>query len=373
MEPNVGWPASMQVLRPGITDPSGIPRMTQPPERAGPPDPVAIVGDAALFRSIAEAVGDAVIVTSAEMEAPGPTIEYVNPGFTSMTGYRPDEAIGKTPRILQGPKTDRTVMEQLRTAVKAGQSFIGTSVNYRKDGTEFINEWMIAPFRDDGGTIVHWISVQRDVTERVRAETRQKVLLHELDHRVMNNLAAVQALAARIGRTSASVEAFRAALQERLLALSQAQRAIAAAHWQGVPLQLLVQAQLAPFGMGSPGRVAATGPEIRLRSGAAVVLGLALHELGLNALRHGSLSAPAGHVGLTWSVVPTNEGDRVRIEWEEAGGPVVAPPAHRGFGLRLIQDVLVRELRGTVDLVFGPSGVRCVIEAPLAGILERRA
>lgn len=327
---------------------------------------------AALLKAIVEAVGDAVVVTSAELDDPGPRIEYVNAGLTRMTGYQADEVVGRTPRMLQGPKTDRTTLDHLRAALEQGQSYLGTSVNYRKDGTEFVNEWLIVPFHDDQGRTVRWISTQRDVSERVRAETSQRLLLEELDHRVMNNLAAVQSLASRIGRTSASIQAFRDALHQRLFALAEAQRAIASAHWHSVPLYALAQAQLAPFDVGRPGRVNAAGSDIRLRSGAAVVLGLALHELGLNALRHGCLSAPNGRVELGWSVVPEVGGDELCVEWVETGGRLVTPPVHRGFGLRLLEEVLAREIGGTVQMLFDASGIRCLIAAPLAGIVERR-
>ena len=275
--------------------------------------------------------------------------------------------------MFQGPRTDRTTLDHLRAAMEQGQSFLGTSINYRKDGTEFVNEWLIVPFHDDQGRVVQWISTQRDVSDRVLAESSQRLLLGELDHRVMNNLAAVQSLTASIGRSSGSVEEFRRALQRRLFALAAAQKAIANAHWRGVPVHVLAQAQLAPFEVGQPGRLEAAGPEVRLRSGVAVVLGLALHELGQNALRHGSLAVPDGRVGLGWSVVPKVDGDEFQLEWVEAGGRAVTAPLHRGFGLRLLEEVLARELRGRVQVLFDTPGVRCTIGAPIAGIAERRA
>lgn len=331
----------------------------------------AAARDAALFRLIADSVRDSVVVTDAELDAPGPRIEYVNAGFTRITGYRPDEVVGQTPRMLQGPRTDRALMRRLRAALAQGQSFFGTSVNYRKDGTEFSNEWMITPLRDGEGPVVRWISVQRDVTDRRHFDASQQILLDELNHRVMNNLAAVQSIAAMIGRTRPSIGEFRTALQQRLVALSQAQKAIADAHWHSVSLQNLSQAQLAPFGLGTPGRVEASGPLVQLRSGAAVVLGLALHELGLNSVKHGALSVPDGRVWLTWLLTPGAKGKELRIDWTEVGGGNVAAPAHRGFGLRLIEDVLVRQLRGKVQVLFQASGLRCLIDAPLATIAER--
>lgn len=113
---------------------------------------------------------DSILITELNLEKPGPKIVYVNDGFTKMTGYTREEVIGKTPRILQGPKTDPAVLEKLKRRLKEGQSFFGQAINYRKDGTEFVNQWDIHPLTDSDGNITHWVSYQHDITERKRAE-----------------------------------------------------------------------------------------------------------------------------------------------------------------------------------------------------------
>ena len=113
---------------------------------------------------------DAITITTMNLDKPGPEIVYVNDGFTRLTGYEKEEVIGKTPRILQGPKTDRKVLDKLRERLEQGQAFFGHTVNYRKDGTEFVNQWDIHPLRDEEGNITHWVSFQHDITERKRAE-----------------------------------------------------------------------------------------------------------------------------------------------------------------------------------------------------------
>ncbi len=115
---------------------------------------------------------DSIVITTLDLEEPGPKIVYVNDGFTKMTGYTREEAIGQTPRILQGPKTDRAVTDKLKDRLKEGQSFFGHTVNYRKDGTEFINQWDIHPLTDEDGEITHWVSYQHDITERKRSEKK---------------------------------------------------------------------------------------------------------------------------------------------------------------------------------------------------------
>lgn len=115
---------------------------------------------------------DSIVITTLDLEKPGPKIVYVNDGFTRMTGYTKEEVIGKTPRILQGPKTDRKVLDTLKKRLREGQSFFGHTVNYRKDGTEFIIQWDIHPLTNKEGEVTHWVSYQHDITERKRSEKK---------------------------------------------------------------------------------------------------------------------------------------------------------------------------------------------------------
>jgi len=122
---------------------------------------------------------DSIVITELELEEPGPKIVYVNDGFTKMTGYTREEALGKTPRILQGEKTDRAVLDKLKERLKEGKAFFGHTVNYRKDGSEFINQWDIHPLTNEKGEITHWVSYQHDITERKRSE--KKVVDSEME------------------------------------------------------------------------------------------------------------------------------------------------------------------------------------------------
>jgi two-component system CheB/CheR fusion protein len=116
--------------------------------------------------SILDAARHAVLVTGPVLEAPGPVIRYANPAMLQLTGYRRDELIGATPRILQGPGTDAAVIARLRAALAAGDGFHGEGINYRKDGSAYLVDWTIDPVRDADGTITAWLSIQRDVTSR---------------------------------------------------------------------------------------------------------------------------------------------------------------------------------------------------------------
>ncbi|HEY7184206.1 MAG TPA: PAS domain S-box protein, partial [Blastocatellia bacterium] len=123
-----------------------------------------------LLKTAIEQSNESVVITTRQLDRPGPQIVYVNPAFTKMTGYTPEEVIGKTPRILQGPKTDRAVLARLREDCKAGKVFHGEAVNYRKDGSEFCLEWSVWPVHNERGAMTHFVAIQRDVTERRRIE-----------------------------------------------------------------------------------------------------------------------------------------------------------------------------------------------------------
>lgn len=122
---------------------------------------------------------DSILITELNLDSPGPRIVYVNDGFTKMTGYLPEEVIGKTPRILQGPKTDRAILDRLKRRLIEGQAFFGHSINYRKDGSEFINQWDIHPLLNKEGEVTHWVSYQRDVTEK--KETAKAIFNTDFD------------------------------------------------------------------------------------------------------------------------------------------------------------------------------------------------
>jgi PAS domain S-box-containing protein len=122
--------------------------------------------------AVVEAAAESVLVTTAELDPPGPSIVYVNPAFERMTGWSKAEVLGKSPRLLQGPKTDRRVFSELKGTLRSGRPWEGLAINYRKDGSEFYMEWSIVPLKDERGEIYQYVAVQRDVTARVESDRR---------------------------------------------------------------------------------------------------------------------------------------------------------------------------------------------------------
>jgi PAS domain S-box-containing protein len=165
-----------------------------------------------LWSAVAEAK-EAILITSADLNLPGPEILFVNAAFTEMTGYTEEEVLHKTPRILQGPKTNRGLLKQLRESLSRGDGFSGETVNYRKDGTEYFVEWDIAPVRDATGRIAYFISVQRNVTERKRTEAQLAELFRQVEKSRNDLLSILNEL--RLGTAMADEEG-------RILFLSEA-------------------------------------------------------------------------------------------------------------------------------------------------------
>lgn len=125
-------------------------------------DPVAVL----------EATAESILITNTDLDSPGPIIVYVNPSFERMTGWTREEILGQSPRVLQGPDTDRSIFNDMRAVLASGKTWEGQTFNYRKNGTRFVMEWSITPLCDDRGDTEYYVSVQRDVTARVEAERK---------------------------------------------------------------------------------------------------------------------------------------------------------------------------------------------------------
>ncbi|WP_071000362.1 HWE histidine kinase domain-containing protein [Methylobacterium sp. C1] len=319
--------------------------------------------DLRLLRAAVEASGEAILITSAELDEPGPRIEYANPAFTRMTGYAAHEVLGRSPRFLQGPGTERAELDRLRAALEAGEPGQGEALNYRKDGSTYVVEWLITPVREADGRITHWVSAQRDITERRGVEDRQALMVRELHHRVKNTLATVQAVLNATARSSLSIPEFTRALTGRIASLARTHALITEDLAQAASFEELLRAELDPY--GERGRLTLEGPKVGLPSALAVPVSMALHELTTNALRHGSLADPDGRLQVTWRLEDGAAGCALRWDWSVHDGPPAAPPTREGFGSRLLNKVLATQTGAEVDVAFASDGLRVSVRMPL--------
>ncbi|WP_225205296.1 response regulator [Novosphingobium huizhouense] len=225
----------------------------------------------------------------------------------------------------------------------------------RADGVAIDGEWYCSSLTEAGGRGTLALQVL-DVTERRRAEETQALLVGELNHRVKNSLATVQAIATQSVRHAASPEDFLSTFTGRLQALARAHSLLSAATWEGASVGRLVEEQLA-LGAIAPERLVASGPEVQLAPEPALRLALVFHELVTNAIKYGALSEAGGRVELGWQ---TQAGNLV-LSWRESGGPPVRKPTRAGFGTRLIES----SLGGSAVADFAAGGLSWTLTMPL--------
>jgi two-component sensor histidine kinase len=232
------------------------------------------------------------------------------------------------------------------------------------------------PRLDETGVFLGYTGCNIDITDAKRAEEHLILLINELNHRVKNTLATVQSIALQSlrGLEGEEAEAARNAFENRLLALARVHDVLTRENWEGAEMGAVVADAIRPLDGGAEtSRFTVSGPPLRLPPRLALSIAMALHELGTNAVKYGALSNDEGKVAIAWTVTRANE-IRLSLRWSESGGPPVKKPTRTGFGSRLIERSLARELEGEVELVYEPTGVICTIDAPVPppGLLERK-
>ena len=218
---------------------------------------------------------------------------------------------------------------------------------------------------DENGRPVRVCGVTQDVSDRRLEEDRRRALMSELDHRVKNVLAAVQALAQQTAKRTTSLDSFLKTFAGRLKSMASANELLTAARWRGAAIAHLAAAELGGI---APGQTRWEGPELFLTPRAANALSLALHELATNAVKYGALSNESGRVDVRWNRIADGG---FELFWTESGGPPVPLPTHRGFGATLLGQVTGRELNGEAEVEYRRAGVRARLRAGSAAVVER--
>ncbi|MDF3074675.1 MAG: hypothetical protein K0S54_2342 [Alphaproteobacteria bacterium] len=322
--------------------------MTRPPDRS----------DAEL-----EAARLAAIVSSSDDAIVSKTLDGIitswNGAATRILGYEPEEIIGRhittiIPANLRSE--EETIIAQLRRGERVNHF---DTMRQRKDGTLVPLSITVSPIRDATGRIVGASKVARDITDRKRYEELQRTLFDELNHRVKNTLATVQALAMQSLKGERSLEQAREIFQGRLMALSATHDHLSQNSWQSARLDEVMDGTLRSFGS----RVARQGPPVRLNSHGAISWGMLVHELATNAAKYGALSQANGKVGIVWRLTPQN---RLEFEWTETGGPPASAPTRRGFGTMFVERAVAGDLNGTAHFDYRPEGLHVRIGAALS-------
>jgi PAS domain S-box-containing protein len=294
--------------------------------------------------------------------------------FTSvsnaMLGREIDEIVGRTDEELLPPGDCAAIIALKRDALAGGRPK-RAEVAFTDGAGMRWHDLHIEPLRNDAGDIVGLTCAAVDVTERKEGEAHLRLLMRELTHRSKNLLAVIQAMARQTARHAGSIDAFLSQFGARLQALAASHDLLIRESWYGASLNELIRSQLAAYIDQGGGQVAIDGPDIALKPEAAQNLGLALHEMVINAAKFGSLSVPHGRVSVTWT--PQGAiGESIALDWREQDGPKVKPRRKRGFGSLVIERNLARAVDAQVTMDFDPDGLHCHIVIPANQILAAR-
>jgi two-component system CheB/CheR fusion protein len=272
-------------------------------------------------------------------------------------GHNQKGIIGQPLTLLVPPELVPNMMLALDNVLK-GERMVPVELQFDSlEHHKVAISLKISAVRNMEGDIVACFLVARDITDWVRSEQQKATLLSELDHRVKNTLATVQSISRQTMRGADSLESFYKSFESRLMAVSRTHNLLVCEHWKSAHLEQIAKAELLPYG---PSRFDAVGENVHLNPRQAIALGLALHELATNAAKYGAFSKPDGTVTLTWRVDPTD--NILNIRWEERDGPLVQQPDKKGFGSQLIENSVLGESNGTVQLHFESTGVICHIQ-----------
>ena len=315
------------------------------------------------FRQVLSGLPAAVYTTDA-----GGRLTYFNEAAAELWGHRP--LIGNTEWCgswkLYWP--DGTPMAHadspMAIALREDRAVRGLEAACeRPDGTRVPFIPYPTPLHDEAGRLVGAVNMLVDITERKRAEGRQHLMVRELHHRVKNTLATVQAIMGSTARSATSIDEFQNALIGRIGALAKTH--VLLSDEGPVNFADILHSELDAFDDGSEGRIHLSGPPVEIPPQLAVTLGMAVHELTTNAVKHGALSVFGGKIEVSWSETIEANRRRLDFEWRESSSPKVHHPAKQGFGTRMLEFVLPGQIQATTAIDYNLKGVRVRVSVPM--------
>ena len=297
---------------------------------------------------------------------PDNPIVYVNEAFTDLTGYRLEEIVGQNCRFLQGPDTTRESIDAVRNILLGRRVDTVEIVNYRKDGSRFLNALQLGPINDEDGNLIYFFGSQLDVSERRRLESEHRKLADdELLHRLRNIVNVMTAMVRLTAREEPTPAAFANKVIDRLSALGAAHfDTIGRSDQHEVDFKTLIGPIIRAYTSATEEQIKLSGANPLISHRLVSPLTLALHELATNAVKHGALSTETGRVSLDIALLQAPA--RLRFVWQEIGGPEVTK-SDRDSGSRIIQS-LTRAVGGTLHYDWQSDGLIATAEFPMTAI-----
>ncbi|MGE0697707.1 MAG: PAS domain S-box protein [Hyphomicrobiaceae bacterium] len=296
--------------------------------------------------------------------------EFFNRSYLQFVGAQSEaELAGRAWMRHLHPDDQEAYIAAFEKSLARAEQFESQFRFRRADGEYRWMKTIGSPRLDAAGRCIGYVGSTLDITDIKENESRITHLARELDHRVKNILSRFEVVIDRTAEATLSTSELVAALKERVESMSRAHGLLSRHRWTGALLSDLIADQLEAY--ATPSNVIIAGEPVMLHPDAAHALSMVVNELATNAAKYGALSVPSGRVTVHWRRVSSASGDRLVIDWQEAGGPCVQKPAREGYGTTVIRELLAHELSGTVDLVLEAQGARCLIELPLARVARR--
>jgi PAS domain S-box-containing protein len=278
-----------------------------------------------------------------------------NKGAERIFGYSAEEAIGQPITIViphNRIDEERTILTRIRRGERIDHF---ETIRQRKNGTLIAVSLSVSPVKNAEGNIVGAAKIARDITEQKRSQDLIATLAREAEHRSKNLLSTVQATV--MLSQSDTADGLKKVIDGRIRALSNIHSLFAQTRWIGADLSTIATQELAPYSADSPARVRIDGPPVLLAPDAAQAVAVTLHELATNAAKYGALSETIGRVDLKWS---HEAGGELHLLWTETGGPRVQEPTRKGFGSRVIEQ-MISERSGKTRFDWRVEGLVCEI------------
>jgi PAS domain S-box-containing protein len=306
------------------------------------------------------------------MSIDGTLLEANDPALTAARLTR-ERVIGTKLWDMTWWAGDLAEVARLKDAVTrsaSGEVMRFDMVLFRADGRRMDIDFMLAPVLDADGKVTLLVPSGLDITDRKQSMHQIQLLMGEVNHRAMNLLGVVQAVARQTARDGDPLT-FVTRLTERIGSLAASQDLLVQNEWQGVEVADLVSAQLSHYKGLFGTNVMFAGPPARLTPAAAQGIGMALHELATNAGKYGALSNSVGRVQISW-LVTTAKPENFEMRWIETGGPLVVQPTRKGFGQKVIGPMAEASVNGSAETEHPASGLTWTLISPVADTLERR-
>ena len=294
---------------------------------------------------------------------------YANKAFYDLFGRTPEQLVGRNifETFPESKSRERKILRYFERTLQ-GKTTVMDKEHYRiqqPDGSTELRCWQSiqTPFFGEDGTVTHILQQAVDITEEEAQKRQKELLARELDHRVKNMFAVIQAIANLASHEAQTAREFREDFAGRIVAMSRTYDALSHTDWEGLNLRDIFKAELAFYQTGPGERIVIEGPDIRFSAQACQNASLLIHELATNAAKHGSLSQPEGRLHISWEVDEPN--DEIRIVWSETGLSGIQPPGRLGFGTQLTDFIPnIRKITRT----YRDEGLLVRVHVPLRAI-----